>query len=78
MARKSKQAKVETGMTGADSAKQRGFKMQKLQPAKTQRVTALGTKDAKSKASDWQVKDRVYYLREGLSPLTYTIKSRGI
>ena len=78
MARKSKQAKVETAMSGAEAAKQRGFKMQKLQPAKTQRVTALGTKDAKSKASDWQVKDRVYYLREGLSPLTYTIKSRGI
>ena len=75
---KKKQGKLETAMTGAEAAKQRGFKMEKLQPAKQQRVATLGTQDAKSKASDWQVKDRVYYLREGLSPLTYTIKSRGI
>jgi len=26
----------------------------------------------------WEMKDRIYYLKEGLSPLTYTIKSRGI
>jgi hypothetical protein len=75
---KKKQAKIETGMTGADSAKQRGFKMEKLSPAKEQRVAVLGTQDAVSTAEDWQIKDRVYYLREGLSPLTYTIKSRGI
>ena len=75
---KKKQGKLETGMTGAEAAQQRGFKMEKLQPAKKQRVATLGTQDAKSKVNDWQVKDRVYYLREGLSPLTYTIKSRGI
>ena len=78
MARKSKQAKVETAMSGAEAAKQRGFKMQKLQPAKTQRVTALGTKDAKSKASDWQVKDRVYYLTGRKKPITRSIKSTNI
>ena len=27
---------------------------------------------------NWEVKDRTYVLRNGLSPLTYTIKSRGI
>ena len=75
---KKKQGKVETGMTGADSAKQRGFKMQKLSPSKEQRVPTLGTQDVVSTANDWKVKDRVYYLTEGLSPLTYTIKSRGI
>ena len=79
MAKKQKtQGKLETGMTGAEAAKQRGFKMEKLQPAKEQRVNALGTQDAVSTADDWQIKDRVYYLRQGLSPLTYTIKSRGI
>ena len=75
---KKKQGKVETAMTGAEAAKQRGFKMEKLQPAKEQRVPVLGTQDAVSTADNWQIKDRVYYLREGLSPLTYTIKSRGI
>jgi len=28
--------------------------------------------------SDWVMKDRLYALKEGLSPLTYTIKSAGI
>ena len=28
--------------------------------------------------NDWKVKDRVYYLRDGLSPLSYTIQSTGI
>ena len=28
--------------------------------------------------SDWVMKDRLYTLKEGLSPLTYTIKSSGI
>ena len=79
MAKKQKtQGKLETAMTGAEAAKQRGFKMEKLQPAKEQRVDALGTQDAVSTAENWQIKDRVYYLRQGLSPLTYTIKSRGI
>ena len=27
---------------------------------------------------NWEVKDRTYVLKNGLSPLTYTIKSRGI
>ena len=79
MAKKQKtQGKVETAMSGAEAAKKRGFKMEKLQPATEQRVPTLGTQDAKSTVDDWQIKDRVYYLREGLSPLTYTIKSRGL
>jgi hypothetical protein len=79
MAKKQKtQGKVETAMSGAEAAKKRGFKMEKLQPATEQRVPTLGTQDAKSTIDDWQIKDRVYYLREGLSPLTYTIKSRGL
>ena len=73
-----KKNKAETAISGAEAARQRGFKMEKLNPATEQRVPTLGTQDAKSIASDWQVKDRVYYLTEGLSPLTYTIKSRGI
>ena len=73
-----KKNKSETAISGAEAAKQRGFKMEKLSPAREQRVPVLGTQDAKSTASDWQIKDRVYYLRSGLSPLTYTIKSRGI
>ena len=73
-----KKNKAETAISGAEAAKQRGFKMEKLSPAREQRVPVLGTQDAKSTASDWQIKDRVYYLRSGLSPLTYTIKSRGI
>ena len=73
-----KKNKSETAISGAEAAKQRGFKMEKLSPAKEPRVPVLGTQDAKSTASDWQIKDRVYYLRSGLSPLTYTIKSRGI
>ena len=73
-----KKNKSETAISGAEAAKQRGFKMEKLSPAREQRVPTLGTQDAKSTLSNWQVKDRVYYLRSGLSPLTYTIKSRGI
>ncbi len=73
-----KKNKSETAISGAEAAKQRGFKMEKLSPAKEQRVPTLGTQDAQSTASDWQIKDRMYYLRSGLSPLTYTIKSRGI
>ena len=79
MAKKQKtQGKVETAISGAEAAKKRGFKMEKIAVADKQRVPALGTQDAKVTASDWQIKDRVYYLSEGLSPLTYTIKSRGI
>ena len=79
MAKKQKtQGKVETAISGAEAAKKRGFKMEKIAVADKQRVPALGTQDAKVTASDWQIKDRVYYLSERLSPLTYTIKSRGI
>ena len=34
--------------------------------------------DAKVSKDTWEIKDRTYYLRDGLSPLTYTINSRGI
>ena len=33
---------------------------------------------AKVSKDNWEIKDRTYYLRDGLSPLTYTINSRGI
>tara|TARA_R100001015_G_C4552899_1_gene114361 strand:+ start:23 stop:811 length:789 start_codon:yes stop_codon:yes gene_type:complete len=29
-------------------------------------------------SNTWEIKDRVYYLKKGLTPLTYTIRSRGI
>ena len=32
----------------------------------------------KVKKDTWEIKDRTYYLRDGLSPLTYTINSRSI
>ena len=32
----------------------------------------------KNNKNDWSIKDRVYVLKAGLSPLTYTIKSSGI
>ena len=34
--------------------------------------------DAKVSKDNWEIKDRTYYLKDGLSPLTYTINSRGI
>ena len=34
--------------------------------------------DAKVSKDTWEIKDRTYYLRDGLSPLTYTINSRSI
>tara|TARA_R100000995_G_C3448922_1_gene107093 strand:+ start:31 stop:861 length:831 start_codon:yes stop_codon:yes gene_type:complete len=34
--------------------------------------------DAKISKDTWEIKDRTYYLRDGLSPLTYTINSRSI
>jgi hypothetical protein len=34
--------------------------------------------DAKVSKDNWEIKNRTYYLRDGLSPLTYTINSRGI
>ena len=42
---------------------------QKVQVDRKQHVTT---------AESWEIKDRVYYLKDGLSPLTYTIESRGI
>jgi len=33
---------------------------------------------AKVDKDNWEIKDRVYYLRDGLSPLSYTVQSRGI
>ena len=35
-------------------------------------------KKQEPKKDSWEVKDRTYFLRKGLSPLTYTIRSRGI
>ena len=35
-------------------------------------------KEQPKKKDSWEIKDRTYFLRKGLSPLTYTIKSRGI
>jgi len=35
-------------------------------------------KEQPKKKNSWEIKDRVYYLREGLTPLSYTIRSRGI
>ena len=34
--------------------------------------------DAKVSKDNWEIKNRTYYLRDGLSPLTYTINSRSI
>ena len=39
---------------------------------------AVENKVFNASKNDWEVKDRVYYLRDGLSPLSYTIESRGI
>jgi len=36
------------------------------------------TAPIKNNKNDWAIKDRVYVLKTGLSPLTYTIKSSGI
>ena len=38
----------------------------------------VAVKEQPKKKDSWEIKDRVYYLREGLSPLSYTIRSRGI
>ena len=38
----------------------------------------VAAKEQPKKKDSWEVKDRVYYLKRGLTPLTYTIKSRGI
>ena len=51
------------------------FKMKQV-PA--QPKAAVEDKIFNASKNDWEIKDRVYYLREGLSPLSYTIESRGI
>ena len=35
-------------------------------------------KKQETKKDSWEIKDRTYLLKYGLSPLTYTIKSRGV
>jgi hypothetical protein len=35
-------------------------------------------KKQEPKKDSWELKDRMYYLRDDLTPLTYTIRSRGI
>ena len=51
------------------------FKMKQV-PAMPKPKVAI--KQYEAEADNWEIKDRVYYLREGLSPLTYTIESRGL
>tara|TARA_R110000824_G_scaffold114379_6_gene264854 strand:+ start:4203 stop:5027 length:825 start_codon:yes stop_codon:yes gene_type:complete len=51
------------------------FKMKQV-PAQPRPIVDIIQHEAT--VDDWEMKDRVYYLREGLSPLTYTIESRGI
>ena len=38
----------------------------------------VAVKEQPKKKDSWEIKDRVYFLRKGLSPLSYTIRSRGI
>ena len=45
-------------------------------PLAVQAETAV--KKEEPKKDSWEIKDRMYYLRDGMSPLTYTIRSRGI
>ncbi len=40
--------------------------------------TAVEDKVFNADKNNWEIKDRVYYLRDGLSPLSYTIESRGV
>ena len=51
------------------------FKMKQV-PAQPRPTVDI--KQHEATVDNWEIKDRVYYLREGLSPLTYTIESRGI
>ena len=51
-------------------------KKQKAEVAVEEPVVVAPPK--KEKKPTWQFKDRQYILKNGLSPLTYTIKSRGI
>ena len=38
----------------------------------------VAVKEQPKKQNSWEMKDRTYFLRKGLSPITYTIRSRGI
>lgn len=38
----------------------------------------VAVKEQPKKKNSWEIKDRTYFLRKGLSPITYTIRSRGI
>jgi len=38
----------------------------------------VAVKEQPKKKDSWEIKDRTYFLRKGLSPITYTIRSRGI
>lgn len=34
-------------------------------------------KEVEPKKQDWEFKDRIYFLKDGLSPITYTVRNRG-
>jgi hypothetical protein len=38
----------------------------------------VAVKEQPKKKDSWEMKSRTYFLRKGLSPITYTIRSRGI
>ena len=44
----------------------------------TAKSTTIKEKVIEPEANKWEVRDRTYYLAGNMSPLTYTIKSRGI
>jgi len=54
--------------------------MAKKQTKKAEAVVepAVAVKEEPKKKDSWEMKDRTYFLRKGLSPITYTIRSRGI
>jgi len=58
-----------------DSGSKTEFKMQQV-PAN--KPMSKEIKDVDVAADSWEIKHRTYYLKDGLSPLSYTIKSRGI
>ena len=50
----------------------------KMKQVPIQQKVQFDRKQHVTTAESWEIKDRVYYLKDGLSPLTYTIESRGI
>ena len=54
--------------------------MAKKQTKKAEAVVepVVTVKEQPKKKNSWEMKDRTYFLRKGLSPITYTIRSRGI